>query len=202
MGAAAEAGGMQLQAGGPGPGGCSGLRELQGQKSIRPLELPRDPFWARDLQNSQVINPACFKLLSLRSFGTEAAGNKLTLWQPECLSVAPRRPPPTTQRQNRLPPAHLPLLHAAGWAPGTRRGYRGWSPSPDLLCCRVSWPFTGLWSPSLLAPFTGGLVLWVGLSWGCPSRCRVSSRPGQPRQVALLQGQGPPEASRHLLHVS
>lgn len=45
----------------------------------------------------------------------------------------------------------------------------------------MSWTFTGLWSPSLPAPFTEGLALcpqYWGLSWGCHQGL-VFSRPGQ-----------------------
>lgn len=148
------------QAGGRGPGAAEASGSYKG-RDVPPLELPRDPFGACDLQDRQVINPACFQPLGLRSFGTVAVENEHTLLylESQLLSGAPHGPPPSPSRDSRLPPAHLPLLCAVGQGPGTRRGYRGRSPSPGSLCQSASWPFGGLWPPSLLAPFTGGLAL-------------------------------------------
>lgn len=121
------------QAGGRGPGAAEASGSYKG-RGVPPLELPRDPFGACDLQDRQVINPACFQPLGLRSFGTVAVENEHTLLylESQLLSGAPHGPPPSPSRDSRLPPAHLPLLCAVGQGPGTRRGYRGPGTQPGL----------------------------------------------------------------------
>lgn len=178
------------QAGGHRPGAAEASGSYKG-RGVPPLELPRDPFGACDLQDRQVINPACFQPLGLRSFGTVAVENEHTLLylESQLLSGAPHGPLPHHPAETAV--SHLPTFLCSalrGWArgPDVVTGARG--PSPGSLCQSASWPFGGLWPPSLLAPFTGGLALWVGLPWGCPPRCCVFPGPARPREVASLQG--------------
>lgn len=121
------------QAGGRGPGAAEASGSYKG-RGVPPLELPRDPFGACDLQDRQVINPACFQPLGLRSFGTVAVENEHTLLylESQLLSGAPHGPPPITQQRQPSPTCPPSSSLCCGAGPGDPTWLQGPEPQPRL----------------------------------------------------------------------
>lgn len=194
------------QAGGRRPGAAEASGSYKG-RGVPPLELPRDPFGACDLQDHQVINPACFQPLGLRSFGTVAVENEHTLLylESQLLSGAPHGPLPHHPAETAV--SHLPTFLCSA--------LRGWARGPDVVTgagaparARCAGARRG---PLLVCGHPASLPPSLGDSrcgWGYPGAVRpgVACSPGQPgpgrwpHSRALNHRQGPPEVSRHLLH--
>lgn len=194
------------QAGGRRPGAAEASGSYKG-RGVPPLELPRDPFGACDLQDHQVINPACFQPLGLRSFGTVAVENEHTLLylESQLLSGAPHGPPPITQQRQPSPTCPPSSSLCCGAGPGDPTWLQGPGDPARARCARARrGPLLVCGHPASLPPSLGD----SRCGWGYPGAVRpgVACSPGQPgpgrwpHSRALNHRQGPPEVSRHLLH--
>lgn len=121
------------QAGGRGPGAAEASGSYKG-RGVPPLELPRDPFGACDLQDRQVINPACFQPLGLRSFGTVAVENEHTLLylESQLLSGAPHGPPSPSPAETAVSTCPPSSSLCCGAGPGDPTWLQGPEPQPGL----------------------------------------------------------------------